>query len=161
MLFAYVLAPALIEEAVTPLMSDENESWGKKAAKGVAYTLGASWIGIRDIANAILNGRDPAIGLIQTQAKALTDFARDMGKKAPFSKEHAGKVVRDGSTLLGALTGVVPGQAGRVAQFGTNIASGQDHPKGPWGWLTGARYGTIQGHPSTFQDWQRHHLGGR
>jgi hypothetical protein len=162
MMFAYVLAPALIEEAVTPLMSSENESWGKKAVKGVAYTLGASWIGIRDLANAVLNGRDPAIGLLQTQGKALTDVFRDLSKKAPFSKEHAAKVVRDGSTLLGALTGVVPGQAGRVAQFGTNLAEGQDRPKGPWGWLTGARFGTIKGHPATYQEWQRHHLtGGR
>src|SRR5207244_2284273 len=69
MLFAYVLAPALIEEMVTPLMSTDNESWGKKAAKGLTFTLGASWVGIRDIANAILNGRDPAVGLIGTAAK--------------------------------------------------------------------------------------------
>lgn len=161
MLFAYVLAPALIEEMVTPLMSDDKESWGKKAAKGVAYTLGASWVGIRDIANAILNGRDPTIGLMQTSAKTLTDFTRDLGKKAPFSKEHAGKVVKDGATMLGGLTGVVPAQAGRVAEFGLNVSTGHDKPKGPWGWLTGARYGTIQGHPSTFNEWQKHHIGGR
>ncbi len=161
MLFAYVLAPALIEEAVTPLMSDEHESWGKKAAKGVAYTLGASWVGIRDFANAVLNGRDPSIGLMQTAAKSVTDLARDVSKKAPFSKEHAGKIVKDGATMLGTLTGTVPTQVGRLAQFGVNVASGEDRPKGPWGWLTGARFGTIKGHPATFNEWQRHHLGGR
>lgn len=161
MLFAYVIAPALIEEAVTPLASEDGESWGKKAAKGVAFTLGASWVGTRDVANAILNGRDPSVGLISTEAKTITDFARDMGKKAPFNREHAGKVVRDGTTLLGGLTGVVPAQTGRLAQFGLGVAEGTERPKGPWGWMTGARFGTLKGHPGTFQEWQKHHLGVR
>lgn len=161
MLFAYVLAPALIEEMVTPLVSSDGESWGKKAAKGVAFTLGASWVGVRDIANALLNGRDPTVGLISTAAKTITDFGRDLGKRGPFSKEHAGKVARDGATLLGALTGVVPAQAGRVAQFGTEVAEGTEHPRGPWGWLTGLRYGTLDKHARTWSEWQRHHIGGR
>lgn len=160
MLFAYVLAPALIEEMVTPLMSDDKESWGKKAAKGLAFTLGASWVGVRDVANAMLNGRDPSVGLISTSAKTITDFARDLNKKEPLGKAHAGKVVKDGATLLGALTGVVPAQVGRVAQFGIGTAQGTERPKGPWGWLTGLRYGTLDKHPKTFDEWQRHHIGG-
>jgi hypothetical protein len=161
MLFAYVLAPALIEELVTPLVSSDNESWGRKAAKGVAFTLGASWVGVRDIANAILNGRDPSVGLVSTALKTITDPFRDLNKQAPFSKEHAGKIVKDGATLLGTLTGVVPSQVGRTAEFGHGVASGQERPRGPWGWLTGARYGTLKGHPTTLNEWQRHHLGGR
>lgn len=160
MLFAYVLAPALIEEMVTPLISDDKESWGKKAAKGLAFTLGASWVGVRDLASAMLNGRDPSIGLISTAGKTLTDFARDFGKKEPLGKGHAGKVVRDGATLLGALTGTVPAQVGKTAQFGIGVAQGTERPKGPWGWLTGLRFGTLDKHPKTFQEWQRHHLGG-
>lgn len=157
MLFAYVLAPALIEEMVTPLASSDGESWGKKAAKGLAFTLGASWVGVRDIASAMLNGRDPSAGLISTASKTVTDVARDLGKPGPFSREHAGKVVKDGATLLGSLTGVVPAQAGRVAQFGYGVHAGTEHPKGPWGWMVGARYGTLKGHSQTFAEWQRHH----
>lgn len=157
MLFAYVLAPALIEEMVTPLVSTDNESWGKKAAKGLAFTLGASWVGVRDIASAMLNGRDPSVGLISTTLKTGTDVYRDLSKNAPFSKEHAGKVVKDAATLLGTLTGVVPAQAGRTAQFGYGVHVGVEHPKGPWGWLVGARYGTLKGHSQTFAEWQRHH----
>lgn len=157
MLFAYVLAPALIEEMVTPLASSDNESWGKKAAKGIAFTLGASWVGIRDIANAMLNGRDPSVGLISTAGKTVTDFARDLNKQGPFNKEHAGKIVKDGATLLGALTGVVPTQVGRAAQFSFGVATGTERPKGPWGWLVGARYGTLNKHSKTFDEWQRHH----
>jgi hypothetical protein len=161
MLFAYVLAPALIEEMVTPLMSSDNESWGKKAAKGLAFTLGASWVGVRDIASAMLNGRDPSVGLISTAGKTITDVARDLSKSGPFNKEHAGKIIKDGSTLLGGLTGLVPAQTGRVAQFGYGVTQGTERPKGPWGWLTGARYGTLKGHPTTFNEWQKHHIGGR
>jgi hypothetical protein len=157
MLFAYVLAPALIEEMVTPLMSTENESWGKKAAKGIAFTLGASWVGIRDISNALLNGRDPSVGLISTTAKTVTDFGRDLNKSGPFNKEHAGKIIKDGTTLMGALSGVVPAQTGRVAEFGYGVSQGTERPKGPWGWLVGARYGTLKGHSRTFDEWQRHH----
>ena len=157
MLFAYVLAPALIEEMVTPLMSTENESWAKKAAKGIAFTLGASWVGIRDIANAMLNNRDPSVGLISTMGKTLTDVSRDLKKDGPFSKDHAGKIVRDGATLLGGLTGVVPAEAGKIAQFGIGVHEGTERPKGPWGWLVGARYGTLKNHSRTFDEWQRHH----
>lgn len=157
MLFAYVLAPALIEEMVTPLVSKDDESWGKKAAKGIAFTLGASWVGIRDVASAILNGRDPSVGLFSTAYKTVSDVARDLSKNAPLSKEHAGKVIRDGSTMLGALTGVVPGQVGKTAQFGYGVAQGTERPKGPWGWMVGARFGTLKNHSGTFQEWQRHH----
>jgi len=138
-------------------MSTDNESWGKKAAKGVAFTLGASWVGIRDIANAILNGRDPAVGLIGTAAKSVTDVARDLGKPGPFNREHAGKVIKDGATLLGTLSGVVPSQVGRAAEFGHGVFTGTERPKGPWGWMAGARYGTLKGHAKTLDEWQRHH----
>jgi len=155
MLFAYVLAPALIEEMVTPLVSSENESWGKKAAKGIAFTLGASWVGVRDIANGLLNFRDPSAGLLSTAMRTVTDPARDLMKDAPFSKEHAGKLVKDGATLLGTLSGVVPGEAGKAAEFGYGVHVGTERPKGPWGWLVGARYGTLQKHSATFEDWRR------
>lgn len=157
MLFAYVLAPALIEEMVTPLASTDNESWGKKAAKGIAFTLGASWIGVRDVANAILNGRDPSVGLASTALKTVTDLARDLAKDRPLSKEHAGKVIKDGATLMGTLSGVVPAQAGKVAEFAYGVNQGTERPNGPWGWLVGSRYGTLKNHSKTFEEWQRHH----
>jgi hypothetical protein len=157
MLFAYVLAPALIEEMVTPLVSSDNESWGKKAAKGIAFTLGASWVGVRDVANGMLNARDPSVGLLSTAAKTITDPMRDLGKQAPFSKEHAGKLVRDGATLMGALSGVVPAEIGKAAEFGLGVQNRTERPKGPWGWMVGARYGTLAKHSGTFDEWLKHH----
>lgn len=159
-LWAYVLAPAIIEELVSPLSNDEHESWGVKAAKGLTFTLGASWIGIRDLANAVLHGRDPALGLSTTALKSVTDVFRDLAKDKPLSKAHAGKLVKDATTLLGTSTGLAPAQVGKVAQFGVGVATGQERPKGPWGWMTGARFGTLDKHPKTFDEWQRHHIGG-
>ncbi len=159
-LWAYVLAPAIIEELVSPLTNDEHESWGLKAAKGLTYTLGASWIVVRDLANAILNARDPALGLATTAAKSLTDVARDLAKDKPLGKAHAQKLVKDGATLLGTSTGLMPAQVGRTAAGVTGLAMGTERPQGPWAWMTLGRYGTLDKHPRTFQEWQRHHFGG-
>jgi hypothetical protein len=157
MMFAYVLAPALIEEMVTPLVSDDKESWGKKAAKGVGFTLGASWVGVRDIASATLNGRDPSAGLISTAYQQVSNLARDWGKKQPMNKEHAGKLIQDSVSVFGTATGLTPAQLGRSARFGFGVGAGTEHPKGPWGWLVGMRYGTLDKHSKTFEEWRKHH----
>lgn len=144
-LFAYVVVPAMIEELVSPLASEKNESWGMKAAKGLAFTLSSSWVGVRDIVSAALNGRDPSAGLLSTSYKSLTDMARDLHKVKP----KVGNVLRHSATLAGMLTGVVPAQAGRSAAF---LAS-NEKPKGPWGWLVGLRYGTLKNHSQTFDQY--------
>jgi len=143
-LFSYVIFPALIEELVTPMSNDQHESWGKKAAKGLAYTVSASWIGIRDVISAMLMGRDPATGLLTTTAKAATDFARDLSKDRPFSKQHAGNIIQHGATMIGAATGLVNAQVGRTGKFIYNYATGQEHPHGLWQWLHGLRFGTTK-----------------
>jgi hypothetical protein len=158
-MFAYALAPAIIEELVSPQTNEEHESWGKKAAKGMLYTGAASWVGIRDIANAMLNSRDPTLGLTTTAFKAVTDPIRDLMKGQPLGPAHAGKLVKDGAVMLGAITGAMPAQVGREAQLAIGAAQGTEKPKGPWGWLTAVRYGTLKNHPTTFKDWTRHNLG--
>jgi hypothetical protein len=156
-LFSYVLLPALIEEMVTPLASDDRESWGLKAAKGLTYTLSASWIGIRDLASAMLRGQDPAIGLFTAAGKTMTDLARDLSKDKPFAKRNAGNIVQHGATVIGATTGLMNAQMGKAAKFGLNVAEGVEHPKGPWGWMVGTRFGTLDKHSKTFDEWMRHH----
>ena len=156
MLFAYVIAPAVIEELVTPLASTQNESWAKKAAKGIGFTLGASWVGVRDLVSALLNDRDPSVGLLSTAFQTVRNVARDASKDHPLSKEHAGRIIQDGTALFGTVTGLTPLQLGRSARFGYNVAKGNERPKGPWGWLTGLRYGTLDKHAPTFQQWMKH-----
>lgn len=146
-LFAYVIAPAMIEELVTPLSNDQHESWAKKAAKGLTFTLSSSYVFVREMVNGMLNGRDPAAGLLTTSYKSLTDMARDLTAVKP----KPGNVIKHSAMLAGMLTGMVPAQVGRTAEF----VAGKEKPKGPWGWLVGARYGTLQGHSQTFDQWMK------
>ena len=95
----------------------------------------------------MLNERDPSVGLLTTVAKSLTDIKRD------FSGVHVkpGNIIKHGTALAGMLTGAVPAQIGRTAQFATS----NERPKGPWGWLVGARYGTLKHHSQTLDQWWR------
>lgn len=157
MLFSYVIAPAIIEELVTPLASDKKESWGMKAAKSLTYTVSASWIVVREIASAVLNGRDPSMGLLTTAAKTVTDTVRDLEKDKPFSKRNAGRLIQHSATTLGAATGLVNAQVGKSGRFIYDYANGLVKPKGPWGWMVGLRYGTLDKHSQTFDQWMKGH----
>lgn len=152
-LFAYVVVPAMIEELVTPLSSDEHESWAKKAAKGLAFTLSSSWVGVRDIVSAALNGRDPSAGLLSTAYRDFTNVFSEFGK----TKHNAGVIIKNATALAGALTGMVPAQAGKSGQFVQGVVSGKEQPSGPWGWLVGLRYGTLKKHSGTFKEY----IGGK
>lgn len=130
MLFSYILFPALIEEIVNPLPSDHKDSWAMWGAKMLAKDVTASWIGYRDLADAMLTGRDPHMGLIDSAVQPFTNTYRDLMKPHPFGREHMGKLLRDGLTFVGMATGLVNAQAGRTAQFIYNYGTGQEHPKG-------------------------------
>lgn len=148
-LFAYVIAPAMIEELVSPMTNKDHESWGAMAAKSLAFTLSSSWIGVRDVVNAVLNKRDPSVGLLSTAEKSISDVVRDVTSK----QMKAGNVIKHGTQLGGMLSGLTPAPIGRAAEF----ALSGEHPRGPWGWATGLRYGTLRSHAPTFQQWMRGH----
>lgn len=148
-LFAYVVAPAMIEELVSPLTNKDRESWSEIAAKSLLFTLSSSWIGVRDIVSAILNKRDPSVGLLSTSEKSISDMVRDVTAK----RMNPGNVVRHGAQLGGMLTGLTPAPIGRAAEFAINRR--QEHPRGPWGWAVGLRFGTLKGHSQSFDRWMR------
>jgi Large polyvalent protein associated domain 22 len=153
MFFSYIVFPAMIEELVTPMTNKEHESWGLKAAKTLTLGLSSSWPIIRDIVYAALNGKDPAFGLASTAQKTVTDLVRDLDRgKEAFGKPHAGKLIRDGATALGALTGLVTAPEGKAFEYMHDYAVGLEHPKGPWGVATGLRFGTMKGHSPTAYD---------
>lgn len=155
MLFSYVILPALIEEMVTPLPDDHHESWGMKAAKGLAYTVSASWIGVRDLASAMLRSNDPSIGLFTTMGKSAVDVVRDLKKDRPLNKEHAGQLIQHGAVAMGAMTGLVNAQEGKTARFIYDYSTGKAKPKDGWGWMTGLRFGTLKNHSASFDDFTK------
>ena len=115
----------------------------------------SSWIGIRDIASAMLRNTDPSGGLITTAGKSITDLSRDLQRDQPMSKQHAGALLQHGTTAFGALTGLTNAQEGKAARFIYNYATGQEKPKGPWGTAVGTRFGTLKHHSATFEDWMK------
>lgn len=151
-MFAYSIYPAIVESLVSPQPSDPKDSWGKRAAKSLIYTEGATLPVIREFTNAILDAKDPDVGLLSTEGKAMYEVARDWGKKEPLSPLHAEKMIRDAGMFAGAFTGV-PEQVSKEVSAGYGLAQGIEKPKGPWGWLVLGRYGTIRGHSQTFNDY--------
>jgi hypothetical protein len=151
-MFAYAVWPAIVEELISPLPSKPDDSTGKKVAKSAAYTLAASWPGVRDLVNGMLEGKDPDVGLTSTLYKEFTDPTRDWTKQNWLSPQHASKLVRDIGGLSGVLTGI-PQQPWKEAAGAYGLAHGTERPRGPWGWLVLGRYGTLKGHSQTFGDY--------
>ena len=123
-----------------------EESWAWRAVKGEVRTLSSSWVGIRDIASALMSGRDPQSGLLGTMYKSFTDLTRDFGKDGAFNEMHRGKLIADGVTALGTATGMFPSEFGHILRYITDVNTGVEQPQGTWSWLVGLRYGTTKGH---------------
>jgi hypothetical protein len=155
-LFSYIIAPAVIEEMVSPYTSKEKESWGAKAAWTLAFGLSSSWIGVRDFVHGLVNLQDPQAGLIGTSMKMAMDVARDIHKPSKlFTKQGAGNTIKHTAALVGATTGLTNAQEGRTLEFLQRYLAGLEHPKGPWGALVGTRYGTLKGHAGTLDEYAR------
>jgi hypothetical protein len=154
-LFAYALWPALVEHLVSGQGTDKPEPWAKEAGKAVLRTAASSWVGVRDFANWILTGYDPQFGLAGTAMKELGSVWKDLGKDHPLRKDHAGKLIQDSASFVGTLTGMVPAQVGRTGRFLFDVKSGMAHPRGPWAWMTGLRFGTTKGHSTTWENYKK------
>ena len=156
-LFASVIAPAIIEEIVSPSGGPDakHEGLGTRIWKGGAYTLASGLPGVRDFVHGVLYGTDPTPGgMAVTGARMAENVYRDaFGKKQPVSPAHAQRWIKDSAGLAAMLTGLVTQPMGNVAAFQYGVGHGTEHPKGPWGWLVGDRYGTLKGHSSTFENW--------
>jgi hypothetical protein len=135
--------------------NQKDEGLGTKIVKGGAFTLASGLPGVRDFVHGILTDRDPTpAGLAKTAVGGVKNVYRDLlNKKDPWSKEHAQRIIKDMAGPLAMMTGKVTQSMGNVAAFGYGYAKGQEHPKDPWGWLTGLRYGTLHGHSASFEDW--------
>lgn len=153
-LFALTIWPAIVEELVSPTEKHgDRENWLEHWAKAGAYTLSSGFPGIRDLVHAALYGTDPTIGMGVTGAKQLFNVYRDVGKREPLSPQHAQRLIQDSAGLVAMLTGYVTHPIGNATAFGFGVHEGTEHPNGPWGWLTGLRYGTLRHHSSTFTNW--------
>lgn len=155
-LFSYVIAPAVIEELVTPYTNEEKDSWGMKAVKTLALNFSSSLIGVRDFVHGLINVRNPQAGLVGTSLEAIADIAKDVGRgKQAMSKERAGDVLKHTFALTGVLTGLTNKTEGDIAQYLQRYFTGQEHPKGPWDVGVGVRFGKTDKHSHSFEQWSK------
>lgn len=155
-LFSYIIAPAVIEELVTPISDDNHKhTWGRKAATTLGLGISSSLIGVRDVIHSIMAGRDPQMGLMNTTAKPFSDIVRDL--KRPMSKDTAAKTLKDTFALTGVLTGLTNAQEGRAAEYLYRYYNGMEKPKGPWDVAIGMRYGKTDKHSRSLDQWLKQH----
>jgi hypothetical protein len=156
--FAYAIWPAVIEQLVSPI-GGQNDSWEKKAALALGGQFASGWVGIRDLAGALIRGDDPSAGLTGTGyeygTQAFKDLATALSKGTNPRRTRA--IINSAINLGGLFTGMVPAPLGNLAKFEYGVATGAERPVGLWSWLVGTRFGTLKHHSSTF----RNYLEGR
>lgn len=143
-IIAYVLWPALVEQAVTPI-DVEKDDWGTAAAKIVGRDLASSWPIARDVANYVLEGREPSLGLYSTMVKNLTEPLHS-------HPNSASRAIRNWNTMLGAMTGLTNEEMGRLAQFAYEYSQGENMPDSYVDVWRGIRYGTVKQSPRRHPD---------
>jgi hypothetical protein len=126
---AYVILPALIEEAVSPLTNEEHESLGTWAFKTVANGSASSVPVVRDIVHSMIGGHDASIGLFDTAIKDVLALPKDMQQtwEKGWKPKTGGQTIQAAAELAGVLTGF-PMQAGKTAKFYYNYTHGREHP---------------------------------
>jgi hypothetical protein len=143
-LFAYIIAPAIIEQMVQPIYT-KKDSYLTMAAKTIGFGLASSWPVVRDMTNAAMEGRDPSLGLYSTALKSVEDFYRDLQKGTiSMNPQHAAKTIMHFNTLVGTLFGVTNNEIGKLGQFTYNWAQGREKPKGLGDIWAGIRHGTMK-----------------
>jgi uncharacterized protein YeaO (DUF488 family) len=128
-MFAYVVAPALIESWVSKRKDQENESWPMWILLSTVQVLSSGLLGFRDIASAVIEQKDPVIGLSGTAAQSIGNLIRDGRKSDPLSREKAGKLLQDGAFAVGTFAGAPGTVIGRGLRYGHDVATGVERPK--------------------------------
>lgn len=141
----YVAWTGIVEEMVTGQFTDDRRGLGSKALTFLFGTVAQSIIGLRDLVYDLESGRESA-GLVSTPINDLIHFKRDLSKRQPLAKHHAGQLLQDGCTALGDLGGLCPKHLGTIAHYGLDVFNGFQHPRSATDVYRGAVSGRQQLH---------------
>jgi Large polyvalent protein associated domain 22 len=140
----YVVQVGLWEEAATMALSSDHKSMGLRLFDLAFGNIASSIIYARDIWHAAETGQDPGTGLLTSAASDLNRVVRDLFKgKDAFSRQHAGKTLRDIITMGGITTGITPRAIGNVIKFSTDVYNRQQYPKDVVDWFRGLAKGQM------------------
>lgn len=142
-LIVYGIMPSLIESMAESITGhdDKKEGWGHWAARSLTQAWPAQVPYVRDIANYMLHGYDPNLGMYGSLSRDVGDA---VNPKAWI--KDPGTLIRKVNQTAGLLTGITYDPLGRAAQFWINYEAGKEHPKGPWDFAKGTMRGTLKVH---------------
>jgi hypothetical protein len=153
MMFCYSIAPAIIEEMVSPTPVKEEDNFGWKMADGVMHFTAGMVPGVREWANALLypNRRG---GIMDVAGEMAGRLKRDIGKGWPQDAGSAARDIKDTMNLLALTTRFGNVALSNSVEYSIRVANGLESPEGIWDAIAGMRYGTAQKHG--FDQWYEH-----
>lgn len=155
---ALVVAPAIIEELVSPSSQDEDEPLSSMLTSGMLHTIGSQVPFVREIIDGVVRGRPPKAGMLGTSYELIYDIYKDLTKisqrDAQDHLEHIGDYAQHLTTGMGIVSSFGSRPAGNAAKYWINVAQGiEDSPEGPWEALVGTRFGTTKKHAKTLDEY--------
>lgn len=150
--FTSLIMPAVIHNLVDPPKTDPNDSTLSKMAAYVVHPYTAFFPFIRDFVPFIMGNDSPDVGLYSAAYKEAGQLPKDLLSNKGNGPAHTQKLLKDGGTWMGFLTGA-PGTAlGRWASGAYGYARGTERPQGLIGLHDMVRFGTTKGHARNLQD---------
>jgi hypothetical protein len=145
----YFVVPQLIHAYMKPDNSPENDgSLGHEVFRmgeevGLGFVSGVPVL--RDIANAIINGRDYTVTPLEQAGKSIVKATVDTYKYATGQDTsiHAGKNM---AQALGYVAGIPTGQLSGTGSFLWDVYHGDADPQSIHDWYTGIQNGRISEH---------------
>jgi hypothetical protein len=151
-IFTAYIATALVENLVSPTRRNKDEGEMHYLMRAGTHTAVAGIPIVRDIVEYMIGGDSPQVGMLTQMIESLGSLPKDLAKDRPLSPPHAQKLIRDAAGTLGLGLGGGGHATGAALSYTYGVATGLEHPKGPWSWLVGLRYGTTKGHSETLDD---------
>lgn len=149
--FALFIAPVVMGQAIRLGFGakgpDKDESWEAWwAKKFIADQLGPIPVvstAFEPIWDHIAGhkGRDPSVSPLQRPLDAVVHSADDIGKQMQGKAPKA--PIRDTLETVGYVTGMVPGQIARSAQFLDDVANGSQRPGNMYEFMIGLQTGHV------------------
>lgn len=127
-MFMLIVMPIIIEELAVPALDEHKGGIGKQAFLAVIKHFSSTIVGMRDVGNALVAGRDPSVGMIGTLINITASAAKDVNKlgvKGAAGKDWMPHLM----TAFGAATGVGSQQIAKSASFVKDLYTGTEHPQ--------------------------------
>jgi hypothetical protein len=138
----FAIIPGIIHHMISGAPKQKDESEGAHIAKLLVSGSLATIPGVRDVANWLIDGRDPSIGLYGNAAHSVKEA---LTLKNYDYRTNPGKAFRTASDTLAITTGLTTQPVDKLGEYLINVLAGHEHPKGFGDLWTGAQHGTQRG----------------